>query len=196
MNHHVDHAMLVQILGALEAFGQLLADRVLDDTLAGESDQGPRLSDVNVTQHRVARRDATRRGISQDNDIRQTSRFQSTGHHGCSRHLHKAEDAFLHARSTRCSYHNVRAVAAQRFLCPVAERLADRHAHRSAHKAEILDPHHGCAAINRARADNKRVFVSAFCAGSFDPVSVFLAIAELEGIFGYLGLRQQIVSGV
>ncbi len=36
---HVDHAVVEQIFGALEAVGQFLADRLFDDPLAGETDQ-------------------------------------------------------------------------------------------------------------------------------------------------------------
>ena len=39
---HVDHAVLEQIFGALEALRQLLADRLLDDARAGEADDARR----------------------------------------------------------------------------------------------------------------------------------------------------------
>ena len=39
MHDGVDHAVLQQILGALEAGGQHLADRVLDHARAGEADE-------------------------------------------------------------------------------------------------------------------------------------------------------------
>jgi hypothetical protein len=38
VDDHVDHAMLEQIFGALEAFGKFLSDRLLDDALAGKAD--------------------------------------------------------------------------------------------------------------------------------------------------------------
>src|SRR5262249_58615518 len=37
---HVDHAVIAQILGALEAVGQLLADGLLDDARTGKADEG------------------------------------------------------------------------------------------------------------------------------------------------------------
>ena len=48
MNDHVDHAMFEQIFGALEAFGQLFADRLLDHPLAGKADECPRLGDLHM----------------------------------------------------------------------------------------------------------------------------------------------------
>ena len=46
IDDHVEHAVLEQELAALEALGQLLADRLLDDARAGEADQRLRLGDV------------------------------------------------------------------------------------------------------------------------------------------------------
>src|SRR5512139_2007568 len=48
----VDHAVLQQKLRALETFGQLLSNRLLDDTRSGESYQGSRLSEIEIAQHR------------------------------------------------------------------------------------------------------------------------------------------------
>jgi len=38
VHHHVDHAMLLEILGALEPFGEFLTDRLLDYARPGEAD--------------------------------------------------------------------------------------------------------------------------------------------------------------
>src|SRR4051812_474993 len=51
----VDHPMLDQKLGALEAFGEGLADRLLDHARTGETDQRLRLRDVQIAEHRVRR---------------------------------------------------------------------------------------------------------------------------------------------
>ena len=39
MHDHVDHAVLLEILRALETFRQLFADRLLDHTRTGKADQ-------------------------------------------------------------------------------------------------------------------------------------------------------------
>src|SRR5690606_33394169 len=40
VDDHVDHAVVVKIFGALNPFGQLFADRLLDDARAGKADLG------------------------------------------------------------------------------------------------------------------------------------------------------------
>ena len=70
LHHHVEHAVLQQIFGALEAFRQLLADRLLDDAGAGEADQRARLGDLDVAQHGEAGGDAAGGRIGQHHDDR------------------------------------------------------------------------------------------------------------------------------
>ena len=65
----VEHAVLEQELAALESFGQLLADGLLDDARAGEADERLRLGDVDVAEHREARGHAAGRRIGQDRDV-------------------------------------------------------------------------------------------------------------------------------
>ena len=47
---HVDHAVLEQELGRLEAVRQVAADGLLDHPRPGEADQGARLGDVDVAE--------------------------------------------------------------------------------------------------------------------------------------------------
>ena len=53
VHDHVDHAVRQQVLGLLEALGQLLADGLLDDARAGEADERAGLGDVHVAQHGI-----------------------------------------------------------------------------------------------------------------------------------------------
>src|SRR3954470_2026522 len=78
VDDHVDHAVLEQIFGALEAFRQLLADRVLDHPLAGEADQGAGLGDMDVAEHRIGSGDSAGGRIGEDDDIRE-ARFLQLG---------------------------------------------------------------------------------------------------------------------
>ena len=57
VDDHVDHAVLEQVFGALEAFGQSLADGLLDHARAGEADERAGLGDLHVAEHRVGGRD-------------------------------------------------------------------------------------------------------------------------------------------
>ena len=71
MHHHVDHAVILEILGALEAVGQFLADGLLDDPRTRKADQGARLGDVHVAQHRVGGGHAAGGRVGEDHDVRQ-----------------------------------------------------------------------------------------------------------------------------
>ena len=68
-HHHVDHAVLHQIFGALEAFGQFLADGLLDDARAGKADQRAGFGDMHVAQHRIGGGDAAGGRVGQHDDI-------------------------------------------------------------------------------------------------------------------------------
>ena len=68
VHDHVQHAVLEQELRALEALGQLLADRLLDDARPGEADQGAGLRHVQVAEHRERGGDAAGGGIGQQAD--------------------------------------------------------------------------------------------------------------------------------
>ena len=71
LDDRVDHAVLEQELGALEALGQLLADGLLDDARPGEADERLRLGEDDVAQHGERRRHAARRRVQQHRDVRQ-----------------------------------------------------------------------------------------------------------------------------
>ena len=51
VNDHIDHAMLQQILGALETFRQFFLDCILNDTRARKTDKRAGLGDLNIAQH-------------------------------------------------------------------------------------------------------------------------------------------------
>ena len=61
LDDHVDHAMLKKKFRPLKLIGQLLLDRLLDDTGTGEPDQRLRLRDVQVAE-RAERGDRAARG--------------------------------------------------------------------------------------------------------------------------------------
>ena len=71
MNDHVDHAVFEQIFRTLKAFGQILADGVADDPRAREADERAGLGDMHIALHGKGRRDAARRRIGEDDDVRQ-----------------------------------------------------------------------------------------------------------------------------
>ena len=89
MNDTIYKSTVEQKLRTLEAIWQLLANRLLDDTRAGESDESSPLSKNDVTQHRKARRYSTGRWIREYRD-EQPAHFIETRQGGRSfRHLHE-----------------------------------------------------------------------------------------------------------
>ena len=108
VHHHVDHAVLDQIFGALEAFRQFLADGLLDDARAGEADQRAGLGDLHVAQHGVGGGDAAGGRIGEHDDVGLLRLAQHLHRDRGARHLHQREDAFLHARAAGGREHDER----------------------------------------------------------------------------------------
>ena len=61
----------LQVLGALEAVGQLLADGLLDHPRPGKADQRAGLGELDVAEHGVGRGDAAGGRVRQHDDIGQ-----------------------------------------------------------------------------------------------------------------------------
>ena len=87
--------MLQKELRPLEAFRQLLADRLLNYPRAGKSNQSARLSQYNVAQHCKAGGDASCRRIGQDAHIELAGLVMSLEGCGGLCHLHQGNKPFL-----------------------------------------------------------------------------------------------------
>src|SRR5262245_44218050 len=87
----VEHAVIEQELRRLESFRQILAERLLDDARAGETDHRTRLRENRVAEHGVARAHATSCGIRQDRDIRNATLGELRENSGDLRHLHERQ---------------------------------------------------------------------------------------------------------
>ena len=193
MDDHVDHAVRQQVLGALEAVRQLLADGLLDDARAGEADQRAGLCDVDVAEHGVAGGDAARGRVGQDDDVRQARLAQALYGDGCARHLHQRHDAFLHARAARGREQDEGCLGLDRMQHAGDDRLTGGHAERPGHEAEVLGCGDDGAAVDRALADENGVIELGLGAGVLEAVGVALAVAELQriggnGRYGHLGV--------
>src|SRR5213594_3987977 len=71
VDHGVEKAVFEQEFGALKAFGEFLADGLLDDARARKADERAGLADVEVAQHGEAGGDATGGGIGKDGNVGQ-----------------------------------------------------------------------------------------------------------------------------
>ena len=69
MDDGVEEAVFEEEFGALKAFGEFLADGLLDDPRAGETDECAGFADVEVAEHGEAGGDAARRGICEHGDV-------------------------------------------------------------------------------------------------------------------------------
>src|SRR3546814_4086141 len=77
MHHHVDHAVIQKIFGALESLGQFFPNGVLDNALPCKTDECIGFGNLNIAQHGVAGRYTASRGIGKDNDIGEVSGMRS-----------------------------------------------------------------------------------------------------------------------
>ena len=69
LNNTINHTVLEQELGALEIIRQGLSHRLLYHPAAGEADCGPRLGDMDITQHGEASRHAAGRRVTQQHNV-------------------------------------------------------------------------------------------------------------------------------
>jgi hypothetical protein len=99
MHHHVDHAVILQIFGALKPARQFLPDGLFDHARPGETDQGARLRDMHVAEHGVGRGHAAGRRVGQHDDVRLAGLAQHLDRDRGARKLHQRENALLHARA-------------------------------------------------------------------------------------------------
>ena len=100
MKNHVDGAMLQQELAALETFGQLFTNSLLDNTRTGETDQRIRFRNVQIAQHGKTCGNATEYRVGHDRDIGNALLLHALKHGGRLGHLHQRQDCLLHPCAT------------------------------------------------------------------------------------------------
>ena len=99
VDDHVQPAVLEQKLAALEALGQRLAHGLLNHARTGKADQRARLGDIQVAEHRQARRHAAHGRIGHHRDERQPGARQARQRGAGLGHLHQRQQRLLHARA-------------------------------------------------------------------------------------------------
>ena len=180
----VEHAVLEQKLAALESFGQRLADGLLDDARAGESDEGFRLGDVDVAEHREARRDAAGRRIGQDRDVGELRAIQ-TGQAGADLgHLHQRQRAFHHARAAGARHDDERHAPGDGTLDRPGDLLSDDDAHAAADERVFHGRDDGLDAVDAALSGDHRIVEAGGGDAGVEPLVIRLGIGELERVGG------------
>ena len=182
VHHHVDHAVLEEILGPLEAIGKLFADRLLDDARAGEADQRAGFGKVHVAEHGVGRGDAAGGRVRQHDDVGELHITKGVDRHRRARKLHQREHALLHAGAARGGKEDERLPPLARRHQAFDHRLARRHAERAAHEVEILDRDHDRHVLDIAGAEMDRVDRPGLGAGVAETVGIAALVAEFERI--------------
>src|SRR5437879_10357151 len=91
VDHGVEEAVFEQEFGTLKAFGEFLADGLLNDARAGKTNERARFADVEVAEHGKAGGDAARGGISEDGDIGQLFVIEAREGGGNFGELHQAD---------------------------------------------------------------------------------------------------------
>src|SRR5258708_39216163 len=97
----VEEAVLKQEFGALKAFGEFLANGLLDDARAGETDERAGLANIEVAEHGETGGNATSGGIGEHGNVGQFFVVEAREGRGNFGELHEADGAFHHARAAR-----------------------------------------------------------------------------------------------
>ena len=188
--------MVLQVLGRLEVVGQLLADGLFDHPATGEADHGVRLGQGQIAEHGEARRYAAGGRVGEQDDVGQARLAHPLYGDDRPRHLHKAQDSFLHTRTAAGRDDQQGGIEAQGFVGGPDQPLADRAAHRPAHEGKVEGRDHDRAAAHLAAGDNDGVFLARAGLVLAQARGVGLLVLELQRVGGQLGHIQPLVAGV
>ena len=182
IDDEVEHPVLEEKLTALKSLGQLLANRLLDDARAGEANQRSRLRDVQIAEHREARRHASRGRVGQDRDVRKVLLIEPRQRRADFRHLHQRQRAFHHAGAAGARDDNHRTACRERALDASRDLLADDHAHAAADEAVLHRRHDGFVPVDAPACDDDRVVHAGRRDARLQARMVRLRIGELQRI--------------
>src|SRR3989475_4290320 len=178
----VDHAVLEQELGALEAARQLLADGLLDDAGPGEADERARPGQVRVAQEGEGGRHAAGGGIGHQRDERDAARPQPGQRRADLRHLEEREDALLHARAPRGRDHDQGEPLRGGVLDEARQALADAAPHAAAEEGEVEHAERNRMAADARRAGDDRLLPSRLVPDRRQPLRIRASVAEAERV--------------
>src|SRR5690606_24509570 len=178
----VHHAVCEQELGALEPFGERRPKRALDHARPGEADERSGLDEVHVPEKRRARRDTAGRRMQQHADER-LSYFSVAPQRGHGfRHLHEAQDSFLHAGTPRRMQQHDWEPFRGGALEEPSEPLPHDGTHAAPHEAEDETAVGDTAALDSGRAYLDALARLCGAPRALDALLVGLSVLELERI--------------
>src|SRR4051812_3343462 len=178
----VHEAVLVQELGALEAFRQLLRDRAGSDARARETDERLWLGQVDVAQRSERGEHAAGGRVGHEADVRHAGLAEPTER--CARlgQLHERQRALLHSCSTTRRNDDQRNALGERELRGTCDLLADDRAHRAAHEGEVHDADRDARPTDRARAPLGRIAHTGRGARRGEPLGIGLLVDERQHV--------------
>jgi hypothetical protein len=188
--------VLEEELGALETFGELLTDGLLDDAGASETNQRLRLGDVEVTQHGEAGGDAAGGGIGHHGDVGDFLIVETREASGDLGELHQAGDALHHARAARGRDDDQRMARGQRSIDSAGDGFADHSAHAAADEAVLHDAEDDVVLVELADGVDDGVVEAGLLLGVGEALLVTLQIGEFERIGGAQFEIDEFVAGL
>src|SRR3990172_6989104 len=182
LDHKVHLAMILKKLGTLEAIGERLSDRLRDHPGAGKADEGARLSQDQVAEHRHTGRYPARGGIRQDREVEDALLSEEAERRGCLRHLHARENPLLHSGPARRRNNDEGVTLLERQLGRARELLADDRAHAAAHELELEDRDHDWVAFDATCPGDDRVLKPGLLLRCLEAIAIALGVLEAKRI--------------
>src|SRR5712664_394796 len=172
VNDGVEKTVFEQEFGALKAFGEFLADGLLDDARAGETDERAGFADVEVAEHGEAGGDDDGGGIGEHRDVGELFVVEPGERGGNFGELHEADGAFHHARAARAGDGDERLAGFNGKFDATSDFFADYRAHGAADETEFHGAHDDWAAAELAFGGDDGVIHAEF----------FLGFPEARGV--------------
>src|SRR6266699_1358391 len=184
MDDGVEETVFEQEFGALEAFGELLPDGLLDDARASETDERAGFADVEVAEHREAGGDAAGGGIGEHGDVRQLFVVETSQRGGNFSELHEADGAFHHARSAGARDGDEGLAGFDGKFDSTGDFFADHGAHRPADEAKFHGAHDDGPSTELAFGGDDGVVHAKFFLGFSQAGRIRSGVDELERVGG------------
>ncbi len=180
----VEEAVFEEEFAALEAFGELLADGLLDDARASEADECSGFGDVEVAEHGEAGGDAAGGGVGHDGDIGDAGVVEAGEAGGNFCQLHEGGDAFHHAGSTRSRNDYEGIPCRKRAVYCAGYGFTDDCSHTAADEGVLHDGEDYGVGADVADGVDDGVIEAGLLLGFEEALFIGLEVSEVEGVGG------------
>ncbi len=188
--------MFEQEFAALEAFGEFLADGLLDDSWACEADQSAGLCDVQIAEHGEACRDAAGGGVGQEADVGDGCFIELGEAGGDLGELHQAYNALHHARAAAGADDDEWMTGGEGAVDGSGDGFADDCAHAAANEGVLHCAEDYVVGAEFAECSEDGVVKAGLFLGGSETLFVGLDVGEVEWIGGAQAAVDEGVAGV